>query len=157
VSYLHCPTCACAYNLARERACPRCGVRAGTPPADPTDDIIHAVEELARAMARATPIEIIAAQRMIDWRTKRLALPAPGKPTGPSPQMLRAVRAAIDGPKFDDAPPVYRARWRMALDAAVARLAPQLPARAGIGSRLDHAKGAAKSLARRAITAAARF
>ncbi|MBA3498959.1 MAG: hypothetical protein H0T65_01215, partial [Deltaproteobacteria bacterium] len=53
MSYLHCPTCACAYNVAREPACPRCGIRAGTP-ADPTNDIISAVEQLARAMARAT-------------------------------------------------------------------------------------------------------
>ena len=156
MSYLHCPTCACAYNITREPACPRCGIRAGTP-ADPTDDVIHAVEELARAMARATPIELVAAGRMLDWRAKQLALPAPGKPTGPSPQLLRAVRGALDGPKFADAPPERRAGWRAALDAAITRLAPRLPARAGITSRMDRALGGAKSLARRALAAAAQL
>jgi hypothetical protein len=154
VSYLHCPTCACAYNISREPACPRCGVRAGTP-ADPTDDVIRAVEELARAMARATPIELVAAGRMLDYRAKQLALPAPGRPVGPSPQLLRAVRASLDGPKYADAPPAQRAGWRVMVDAAIARLAPRLPASTGIPSRIDRARGAAKSLARRALAAAA--
>jgi hypothetical protein len=138
VSYLHCPTCACAYNVAREPACPRCGLRAGTP-ADPTDDIVTAVEQLARAMARATPIEIITAQGILDARTSQLALPAPGAPAAPSPSLLRAVRAALEpeepaAPRsrlaalFDRMSPERRATWRNALDAMLLRLAPQLPA-----------------------------
>jgi formate dehydrogenase maturation protein FdhE len=152
VSYLHCPTCACAYNVAREPTCPRCGIRAGTP-ADPTDDIISAVEQLARAMARATPIELVAAQAVLDRRDAQLALPAPGKPTGPSPQLLRAVRAALDPtswptpaqPMFASFTPERRARWRAAIDAALARLAPRLPAKAGITSRIDRVKTQVKS------------
>jgi hypothetical protein len=146
VSYLHCPTCACAYNVAREPACPRCGGRAGTP-ADPTDDVITAVEQLARAMARATPIELVAAQAILDRRDAQLALPAPGKPTAPSPQLLRAVRAALDPAAppskldalFAQISPERRARWRAAIDAALARLTPRLPATTGQRARLPQA------------------
>ena len=165
MSYLHCPTCACAYNVAREPACPHCGIRAGTP-ADPTDDVIHAVEMLARAMARATPIELVTAQAVLDRRDAQLALPAPGKPTGPSPQLLRAVRAALDPTPepeawrgvermfvpwrgvermFERFTPERRARWRAAIDAALARLAPRLPAKAGIATRIDRVKTQVKS------------
>ena len=140
MSYLHCPTCACAYNVAREPACPRCGIRPGTP-VDPTADIVSAVEQLARAMARATPIEIIAAQSQLDARNSQLALPAPGQTGGPSPSLLRAVRAALepDAPThrlFDGIPAELRARWRTALDAMLARLAPRLPAMTGTRSRV---------------------
>ena len=171
MSYLHCPTCACAYNVAREASCPRCGVRAGTP-ADPTDDIISAVEQLARAMARATPIELVAAQATLDRHAAQLPLPAPGKPMGPSPQLLRAVRAALDPepaptaqPRlidqlFAQLSPERRERWRTALDAALARLAPRLPAATGITSRIvcrlapfDRLKSRAKNLARRFVAA----
>ena len=173
MSYLHCPTCACAYNVAREPACPRCGIRAGTP-ADPTDDIISAVEQLARAMARATPIEMIAAQAVLDRRDTQLALPAPGKPIGPSPQLLRAVRAALEpAPEaapwrgddrmfaswqgvermFDRFSPERRQRWRTAIDAALARLSPRLPARAGIATRIDRVKSRVRSLAQRLLAA----
>ena len=162
MSYLHCPTCACAYNVAREPSCPRCGIRAGTP-ADPTDDIISAVEQLARAMARATPIELVAAQATLDRHAAQLALPAPGKPTGPSPQLLRAVRAALDPTPaaptslvdqlFARFSPEQRARWRSTLDAALARLAPRLPAATGITSRIDRLKSRAKNIARRFVAA----
>jgi len=163
VSYLHCPTCACAYNVAREPACPRCGIRAGTP-ADPTDDIISAVEQLARAMARATPIELVAAQSILDRRDAQLALPAPGQPAAPSPQLLRAVRAALEpaeAPRpaskldalFAQLSPERRARWRSAIDAALARLAPRLPAATGVASRLDRVKTRVQSFARRLMAA----
>ena len=152
MSYLHCPTCACAYNVTREPACPRCGVRAGAP-ADPTDDIVSAVEQLARAMARATPIDIITAQTILDARTSQLALPAPGAPAGaPSPSLLRAVRAALDptqeapdAPKsrierlFEQLSPERRAKWRAAIDGALARLAPRLPAASGVANRRGYA------------------
>jgi len=145
VSYLHCPTCACAYNVAREPACPRCGVRAGTP-ADPTDDILSAVEQLARAMARATPIELVAAQTILDHRDAQLALPAPGAHAAPSPHLLRAVRAALEPAEvprpqsrldalFAQFSPERRARWKTAIDTVLARLAPRLPAKTGVQSR----------------------
>ena len=44
MSYLHCPTCHCAYNLAREPACPTCGLRPGVP-ADPTEAVVAAARE----------------------------------------------------------------------------------------------------------------
>jgi hypothetical protein len=72
VSYLHCPTCQRAYNVAREPACPSCGVRPGTP-ADPVADVIDAAEQLARAINRATPDQLAAAGAAIGART-RLAL-----------------------------------------------------------------------------------
>ncbi len=97
VSYLHCPTCRCAYNVATQPACPRCGLQVGTP-ADPADDVVHAAEQLARAIARATPAQLAAAEATLDVRAAggsfQRALPA-ASGTGASPSILRAVRAAL--------------------------------------------------------------
>jgi len=150
MSYLHCPTCSCAYNVAREPACPRCGIRAGTP-ADPRDDVVAAVEQLARAIARATPAEIAAAEATLDARLSQLALPAStARVDSAPPDLLRAVRAALDPvPVLDRDPaaepgrprvatvlmtllervaPARQASWRAILDAALVRLSPRLPA-----------------------------
>lgn len=101
MSYLHCPTCSCAYNVSDQPACPRCGIRAGAPE-DPTDDVVAAVEQLARAMARATPSQIAAAEAMLDAHTAQLALPAStgdrASAAAPTPTLLRAVRAALSPP-----------------------------------------------------------
>jgi hypothetical protein len=98
VSYLHCPTCRCAYNIATQPACPRCGVRAGTP-ADAADDVVAAAEQLARALARATPAQLAAAEATLDARAAQHALPAANDPIAPAPaappSLLRAVRAAL--------------------------------------------------------------
>jgi hypothetical protein len=68
VSYLHCPSCAHAYNLEREPACPHCRAPAHPPAArlvpsrDAVADIVIAATQLARALARATPAERQAAR-----------------------------------------------------------------------------------------------
>ena len=93
MSYLHCPTCQCAYNVAREVACPRCGVRPGTP-ADPTEDVVAATDALLRAIARATPDQLVAAESTLE-RRPRLALPA--------------VSAAVSGGTAAGAMPIPRA------------------------------------------------
>lgn len=91
MSYLHCPTCQRAYNLAVDPLCPHCPIPATV--VDPSEDIIAAAEQLARAMARATPSERSAATSRLD----RLALPAPGaKPVTFHGGMLRAIREAIE-------------------------------------------------------------
>lgn len=91
MSYLHCPACQRAYNLATDPICPYCPVPATL--VDPTEDIVAAAEQLARAMARATPTERTAATERLDT----LALPAPGaKPVTFHGGMLRAIREAID-------------------------------------------------------------
>jgi hypothetical protein len=91
MSYLHCPTCKCAYNIAVSALCPNCPVPATE--VDPTEDIVAAAEQLARAMARATPSERKAATSRMD----QLALPAPGaKPVTFHGAMLRSIRDAID-------------------------------------------------------------
>ena len=106
MSYLHCPTCASAYNVAREPACPRCGIRPGTP-ADPMADVIGAVEQLARAMARATPTELAAAEALLATRDAQLALPAPGALPAPEQLMptylflLGAASNGINGQRFN--------------------------------------------------------
>lgn len=94
MSYLHCPTCRCAYNVAIQAACPRCGVRPGTP-IDPTADVVAAAEQLARAVARATPSELAAAEAVLDGRSSQRALSAGGPTAAPPPSILRAVRAAL--------------------------------------------------------------
>lgn len=91
MSYLHCPTCQRAYNLATDPLCPYCPVPASI--VDPSEDIVAAAEQLARAMARATPSERNAATARLD----HLALPAPGaKPVTFHGGMLRAIREAIE-------------------------------------------------------------
>lgn len=77
MSYLHCPTCRCAYNLATQPTCPSCGVRPGTP-AGPVEAIVEAAEQLARAIGRANPIQLAKA---------RAELAARG--------LVKAVRAAL--------------------------------------------------------------
>ena len=90
MSYLHCPTCKRAYNIAQSALCPSCPVPATE--VDPTEDIITAAEQLARAMARATPSERKAATTRMD----QLALPAPGaKPVTFHGAMLRSIREAL--------------------------------------------------------------
>ncbi|MBV8763065.1 MAG: hypothetical protein JO257_37610 [Deltaproteobacteria bacterium] len=91
MSYLHCPTCQRAYNLATDPLCPFCPVPATV--VDASEDIVAAAEQLARAMARATPSERTAATSRLDM----LALPAPGaKPVTFHGGMLRAIREAIE-------------------------------------------------------------
>jgi hypothetical protein len=91
MSYLHCPTCKCAYNFALSTQCPNCPVPASA--VDATEDIIAAAEQLARAMARATPSERKAATARMD----QLALPAPGaKPVTFHGGMLRSIREALE-------------------------------------------------------------
>jgi hypothetical protein len=91
MSYLHCPTCKCAYNIALTALCPNCPVPASE--VDPTEDIVAAAEQLARAMARATPSE----RKEATSRMDHLALPAPGaKPVTFHGAMLRSIREAIE-------------------------------------------------------------
>ena len=91
MSYLHCPTCKCAYNIALSALCPNCPVPMTE--VDPTEDIIAAAERLAHAMARATPSERKAATMRMD----QLALPAPdAKPVTFHGAMLRSIREAIE-------------------------------------------------------------
>lgn len=112
MSYLHCPTCRCAYNVANEPACPRCGVSASVP-ADPRDAVVAAAEQLARAVARATPVQLAQAQAELAMRDAARALPAPGALRTTPTSMLRAVRAALAPPAPSE--PVITNRAQQAL------------------------------------------
>ena len=100
MSYLHCPTCKRAYNIAIDPMCPHCPVPVSE--VDPTEDIIAAAEQLARAMARATPSERKDAMTRMD----QLALPpgdgdAPARSQRAKPvtfhgAMLRSIRDALE-------------------------------------------------------------
>ncbi|HEY5926208.1 MAG TPA: hypothetical protein VIV11_31200 [Kofleriaceae bacterium] len=91
MSYLHCPTCKCAYNIALSALCPNCPVPMSE--VDPAEDIVAAAERLAHAMARATPSE----RKIATTRMDQLALPAPGaKPVTFHGAMLRSIREAIE-------------------------------------------------------------
>ncbi|MEO8698706.1 MAG: hypothetical protein ABI867_01650 [Kofleriaceae bacterium] len=85
MSYLHCPTCQRAYNVKAQPGCPSCGVRPGTP-ADPVASLVDAAEQLARAIERATPDQLVAAETALSGR---LALA-----DGSGPIDVRAVRSA---------------------------------------------------------------
>lgn len=79
MSYLHCPTCRCAYNLATQPTCPACGVRPGTPPG-PVEAIVEAAEALAQAIGRANPMQLAKARTQLAARglvkAVRAALPS---------------------------------------------------------------------------------
>jgi hypothetical protein len=90
MSYLHCPTCKRAYNLAIQPICPYCPVAATV--VDPADDIVAAADQLARALARATPAERAAAATRMD----QLAIQVASAPVPPAPAPMPAtVRFAI--------------------------------------------------------------
>jgi hypothetical protein len=111
MSYLHCPACSRAYNIAAQPSCPYCPVVAT--PVDATEDIVAAAETLVRAMARATPAERGAAAARMD----RLALPAT--------DMERASErwcAAVNGE-----PIAYRGTIRRSICNALAPAAAPVP------------------------------
>jgi hypothetical protein len=108
MSYLHCPTCGHAYNLAVTSQCPSCPVTATV--VDPEEDIIAAADALARAMARATPAERRAAAARISslvavptapqtWRSQlgRRPQAPPSVLAPPSPRLLTRVAESLVG------------------------------------------------------------
>ncbi|MEO6775451.1 MAG: hypothetical protein ABI467_20990 [Kofleriaceae bacterium] len=88
MSYLHCPQCSHAYNLAVTPQCPCCPVPATL--VDPEEDIVAAADALARAMARATPAERTAAA----IRTQHLA------PIVPAVRAVSVVAKAPPSPRL---------------------------------------------------------
>ena len=128
MSYLHCPTCQCAYNVATQAACPRCGVRAGAP-LDPTEDVIAAAEQLARAVGRATPVQLAQAQAELAMRDANRALPAPDKLRMTAPSLLRAVRAALAPAPVSNTNPVVPPGQQALLTTVVLALLTRLPRR----------------------------
>ena len=80
MSYLHCPQCSHAYNLAVTQQCPCCPVPATL--VDPEEDIVAAADALARAMARATPAERTAAASRIQHLAP-VPKPVPAQGSGP--------------------------------------------------------------------------
>ncbi len=127
MSYLHCPTCQCAYNVANQVACPRCGVRAGAP-LDPFEDVVVAAEQLARAVGRATPVQLAQAQAELAMRDANRALPAPDKLRTTAPSLLRAVRAALaPAEPISNANPVVPPGQRALLTTVMLALLTRLP------------------------------
>jgi hypothetical protein len=132
MSYLHCPVCSRAFNLAQHPACPSCPVAAA--PVDPVDDLVAAAESLARALAHATPAQRAAA-------AARVCLPelaqAPAVADGAALRSSHVALAPVPQP-----PAPRRSRWLAALAvAALDRLAPHAP------KRLLRAVHAVKALA----------
>ena len=134
MSYLHCPTCQCAYNVAREAHCPRCGIRPVVA-ANPTDEIITATDALVRALARATPDQISAAEAALD-DLPPMATGSGLIPTrdlvAPGGRVLRAVRAALT-PAAD--PHGHRALLTTMALALLARVATPPPRIQGWAAR----------------------
>ena len=121
MSYLHCPSCKRAYNIAVDSACPACPVPATL--VDPAEDIVAAAEQLARAMARATPDERDDAMGRMD----RLALPAPGaRPVTFHGAMVRSIREALDPPPAPRHAPRRQPLLAMVATRMLERLAPHV-------------------------------
>jgi len=96
MSYLHCPTCSHAFNLAVTSQCPVCPVPATL--VDPTDDIVAATEALARALARATPAQRDAAALELGTAPAVMTITAPHvAKAAPSPRLLtRLAESLVD-------------------------------------------------------------
>jgi hypothetical protein len=96
MSYLHCPTCSHAFNLAVTSQCPVCPVPATL--VDPTDDIVAAAEALARAMARATPAQRDAAAAQMGTPPPVTTIVAPHvAKAAPAPSLLtRLAESLVD-------------------------------------------------------------
>jgi hypothetical protein len=141
MSYTHCPTCSRAYNLALVDRCPSCPIPATV--VDPAEDIVAAAEQLARAMARATPDERDDAMARMD----RLALPPPSaegsgpisttrgravhgtaKPGTFHGAMLRSIREALDPPPAPPSAP--QPRFAQLAIGLIARIKPHVEKRA---------------------------
>lgn len=139
MSYLHCPTCQRAYNVATQPACPYCPVAATV--VDPCADIVAAAEQLARAMARATPAERTTAFARMD----QLALPAPGVET----HALHSIRAAFAPPP--PAPPLPPPRPQPLLAqiamAVITRIETRLESRPRLRRATDLIRTRIKALA----------
>lgn len=127
MSYLHCPTCSHAFNLAVTSQCPVCPVPATL--VDPTEDIVAATDALVRAMARATPAQRDAAAVQMGTApiAPVLAIAAPNVvKAGPSPRLLTRLAESL----VDRAMPALadlRDRVRKPLPKVIA----MLPRRAG--------------------------
>jgi hypothetical protein len=122
MSYLHCPSCHRAYNIATHQTCPSCPVAATV--VDPTADIVAAADQLARAIARATPGERARAVVRLD----QLALPEVAEGSGPvrvDASIARGIRDVL-APQPSPAP-APRAPLIAAAIAFVDRIAPRLP------------------------------
>jgi hypothetical protein len=95
MSYLHCPQCSHAFNLAVTSQCPMCPVPAEL--VDPANDIVAAAEALARAMARATPAERTAAAERMGQPPSTLVTPPPLFKAPPAPRLLtRLAESLVD-------------------------------------------------------------
>jgi hypothetical protein len=94
MSYVHCSACQRAYNHAIQPICPYCPVPATV--VDPADDIIAAADQLARALARATPAERAAAAARMPQLAIQLAPPpaAAVKPEPVRPTLSLAISIA---------------------------------------------------------------
>jgi hypothetical protein len=75
MSYVHCSACQRAYNHAVQPTCPYCPVAATV--VDPADDIVAAADQLARALARATPAERASAAARMPQLAIQVAPPVP--------------------------------------------------------------------------------
>jgi hypothetical protein len=121
MSYLHCPTCKCAYNIALSALCPNCPVPMTE--VDPAADIVAAAERLAYAMARATPSERKAATTRMD----QLALPAPdAKTMSGELATLRSIRDVIE-PVALPPPPKPRPLLAVIAYAVIERISERAP------------------------------
>jgi hypothetical protein len=121
MSYLHCPVCSRAFNIAQHPSCPSCPVAAT--PVDPVDDLIAAAESLSRALAHATPAQRAAAAARIHARDLPPALPAAAETAA-----LASLRGALTRASQPAGP--RRSPWLAALAvAALDRLAPHAPKR----------------------------
>jgi hypothetical protein len=120
MSYVHCPSCSHAFNLASQPMCPACGTRELAVLADPVDAIVAAAEQLARAMARATSEQLAIASAAMDrrWRVA----------DDTQPSILHAIRGALrPAPEPVVTGPAKHALLATVVMAVLTRIGPRKP------------------------------
>lgn len=120
MSYLHCPVCSRAFNLAVQPSCPYCPAVAIL--VDPIDDVVAAVESLARALAHASPAQRAEAAA----RIKLFAVPTPDALPGAFHDAARSTHVALTP---TPAPPTPRRMLATLALTVLDRIAPHAPRR----------------------------
>lgn len=108
MSYLHCPTCRCAYNIATQPRCPRCPAQL-----EGAEAIVAALDQLARALTNASPAEMARVHARLAERTP-VVEPEPALAIVPRPRvehrLVDATRRLRSWTKARLAAPMQRAR-----------------------------------------------
>ncbi len=102
MSYVHCPSCAHAYNLVKDAGCPRCRAepapRVVTVADAPAAELVVAAVHLAKLLARATPADRLAARASLMLVRDRIAASFAPPPLARLSRLVAAAATVLLSP-----------------------------------------------------------